>query len=305
MPPHSKPGVERRFVLSIGLTLAILAIELVGGLWTGSLALLSDAAHIFMDVFALVLSYGALRLSALPADDRHTYGWHRLEVLAALINGATLLVIALGIWREAYLRWQTPQPIRSVEMLVIAVLGLVVNLLVAFVLHGHTGTHEDGHEHPVDEDLNLHSAFLHVVGDAISSVGVIIAAAIIWATGWQWVDPLTSILIGGIILFSGYRVLRASLHILVEGVPNSLSLDQVETSMKAIPEVGGIHDLHVWNICSGHVALSAHVVLKPEGWHKPAGVMTALKETLSSRFGIDHTTIQFEEMGCSEKSCCG
>ncbi len=146
MPTHENTGAGRRFLISIGVTIAILAIEVIGGYWTGSLALLSDAAHVFMDVFALVLSYLALRLSALPADDRHTYGFHRFEVLAALINGITLGAVAIGIFSESWQRWQNPQPVKSVEMLVIAALGLIANLIVIFVLGGHHHDHE-AHQH--------------------------------------------------------------------------------------------------------------------------------------------------------------
>ncbi len=171
-------------MLSIGLTALILIAEVIGGFWTGSLALLSAAAHVLLDVFALALSFVALRLSALPADDRHTYGYHRLEVQAALVNGVTLGVIAVGIFWEASVRWSAPEPIKSVEMFIIAVIGLIVNLVVAFVLGGHQ--HQDAEDDHEREDINVQSAFLHVVGDAISSVGVIVAALAIWWTGWAW-----------------------------------------------------------------------------------------------------------------------
>ena len=200
MKPHLDHGIEKRFLVSIVLTALILVAEVIGGLWTGSLALLSDAAHVFMDIFALGLSFLALRLSALPADDRHTYGYHRLEVLAALANGLTLGVIAIGIFSEAIQRWQNPEPIKSAEMLVIAVIGLVVNLVVAFVLGGHD--HDRDEAAHGREDVNVKSAFLHVVGDAVSSVGVIVAAVLIGLTGAPWIDPLMSILIGVIILLS-------------------------------------------------------------------------------------------------------
>jgi cobalt-zinc-cadmium efflux system protein len=305
MQPHSNPGVERRFMLSIALTIAILVIEVAGGFWTASLALLSDAAHVFMDVFALALSYLALRLSARPADNRHTYGWHRLEVMAALVNGLSLLFIAFGIWRESFERWQNPQPIRGPEMLVIAVLGLVVNLLVAFVLGGHAHEHDpEEKHHEYKKDLNLQSAFLHVVGDAISSVGVIIAAVIISLTHWQWVDPLVSILIGAIIALGSYRVLRGSLHILVEGTPQGLSRDVVAQSITSIPEVSSVHDLHIWNICSGHIALSAHVVINPDGWEGSSLVMKDINNVLSDQYGINHTTIQFENTPCTMAAEC-
>jgi len=301
MEPHPRPAVERSFILSIVLTSLILIAEVVGGIWTGSLALLSDAAHVFMDVFALTLSFVALRLSALPPDDRHTYGYHRLEVLAALINGLTLGIIAIGIFWEAYLRWGSPEPIKSVEMLIIAVIGLVVNLVVAFVLGGHQHKHnEDAHE---QEDMNVKSAFLHVVGDAVSSVGVIVAAGLIWFTGWVWVDPLASVLIGVIILLGSWRVLRPTLHLLMEGVPEGLDLARMEAAFTTWPAIRTVHDLHVWSLCAGHVALSAHVVIDDQVLGQTATLMDAVKQSLAEQFGIRHTTIQLECAVCGQ-GCC-
>jgi len=310
MHTHINTGVERRFVISIVLTVLILVAEVIGGIWTGSLALLSDAAHVFMDIFALGLSYLALRLSALPADDRHTYGYHRLEVLAALFNGVSLLAIALGIFWEGYNRWQAPVHVRSVELLVIAVIGLVVNLVVAFVLGGHQ--HADEHDHSAGhahekEDLNLHSAYMHVVGDAISSVGVIVAAVVIMVSGWEWVDPLVSVLIGGLILLSSYRVMRSSLHILIEGVPVGMSVQGVAEEIQKVPGVREVHDLHVWSICSGNVALSAHLVLNDQATPETRVLMAQVKQRLLSEFDIEHTTIQLDEGDCSqdEQNCGG
>lgn len=317
MKPHNTPQLERRLVLSLGFTGLIFLAELLGGFWTGSLALLSDAAHVFMDMFAIGLSYLALRLSALPADDRHTYGWHRLEVLAALLNGITLLVISAGIGYEAYQRWLEPPQVRSREMLIIAVIGLVVNLIVALVLSGkhehllpkydeqHQHIHNGTPHNHTRKDLNLHAAFLHVVGDAVSSLGVIAAALIIWRTGWYWVDALTSGLIGVIILVSALRVTRAALHILVEGTPEGISPQVVAKGMLSVDAVDDVHDLHVWSICSGHIALSAHVVLTEEGHRQQREVMNRLKEHLRADYGIEHTTIQFEAEPCEQGSGCG
>lgn len=301
MQAHENNNTGKRFLLSIGITFAILIAEVIGGYWTGSLALLSDAAHVFMDVFALSLSYLALRLSALPADDRHTYGFHRLEVLAALINGVTLGVIAFEIFTESWQRWLNPQPVKSVEMLMIAVIGLVANLIVVFVLGGHDHEHNEGEseaEHE-REDLNVRSAYLHVVGDAVSSVGVIVAAGVIWFTGWAWVDPLMSVLIGVLILFSSWRVLKSSLHILVEGVPEGLSVEKIGQSMAEVPGVQNVHDLHVWSICSGHIALSAHITIDNVPLAEGDGIMAELKKRIT-HFGIEHTTIQFECTACGQ-----
>ena len=296
MPQHQNQTIEKRFLISLILTALILVAEVIGGLWTGSLALLSDAAHVFLDILALGLSYGALRLSALPADDRHTYGFHRFEVIAALANGVTLAGVAIGIFIEAYHRLQAPEPVKSVELLVIATVGLIVNLIVAFVLGGHD--HErDEHE---AEDLNVKSAFLHVLGDAVSSVGVIVAALIIWRTGWTLADPLMSVLIGLIIIASSWRVTKASLHILVEGVPEGFHLADVAQTMGSAPGVTDVHDLHVWSLCSGHTALSAHVVVADQSLGQAQVVMDEIKRRLRSDFGVEHTTIQFECAGCGQ-----
>ena len=282
-------GIERRFLLSLALTGLIFAAELVGGLLTRSLALLSDAAHVFLDVFALALSYVAIRLTTLPPNDRHTYGYHRLRVLAALVNGATLLVVAFEIFREAIKRFSDPEPILAGPMLVVAVIGLVVNLVVAFVLRGH--------DH---EDLNVRSAFLHVLGDALASVGVIIAGVVIILTGWTLVDPVISIVIGVIILLGSGNVLRRSVHILVEGVPRGLTATEVAESMNGVSGVSEVHDLHVWTVSPEYIALSAHVVLDDQSLSEAQGILEDLETTLSEQFGIDHTTIQVECQSCVE-----
>jgi len=280
---------ERRFLLSLSLTGLIFLAELAGGLWTRSLALLSDSAHVFMDVFALGLSYLAMRAAALPADDRHTYGFHRLQVLAALANGATLLLIAFEILREAWGRFQNPETVLAGPMLVIAVLGLGVNLVVALLLRQH--------DHA---DLNTRSAFLHVLGDALASVGVIVAGIAILLTGWLWLDPLVSVLIGLLILFSSGRVLKESIHILAEGMPAGMTAGAIADAMRRIPGVTQLHDLHVWTVAPGYIALSAHIVLQDQALSQTAQTMAALKETLLTDFEIRHTTIQCECSACSQ-----
>ncbi len=286
---HNTHQIQHRFVLSLALTSLILVAEVLGGLWTGSLALLSDAAHVFLDVLALGMSYAALRVASLPANDRHTYGFHRMQVLAALVNGVTLLVVALGIFREAWGRIAHPEPVLVGPMLVVAVVGLVVNLLVALTLREH-----DHH------DLNVRSAFLHVLGDALASVGVIAAGAIIALTGWTPADPLMSVLIGLIILVGGGRVLLQSVHILAEGMPEGLTATGVIEAMRQVPGVTAVHDLHVWTVGPGYLALSAHVVLSDQTMPQMAGVLEALKQVLSEKFGIAHTTIQCECKDCGQ-----
>lgn len=295
MHAHNDQALHKRFIASIILTGLILVAEIIGGIWSGSLALLSDAAHVFSDIFALGLSYFALRLASRPPDDRHSYGWHRAEVLAALVNGTSLVVIAIGIWVEAFKRWQSPVEVRSLEMMVIAIIGLLVNLAVAFILGGHD--HGENASR-VTTNLNLRSAFLHVLGDMISSIGVIAAAILIRLTSQQWIDPLVSMLIGIIILVSAYRVLRSSLHILIEGVPEGLSIRKINNAICTIPEVETVHDLHVWNLSSEQVALSAHVILSDQTAASQEEVMGKIRKLLEKEYGISHTTLQFEVTAC-------
>jgi len=287
---------ENRFILALALTAVILVAEVAGGLWTGSLSLLSDAAHILLDLLALGLSYAALRIAARPADDRHTYGFHRWQVVAALANGATLSIVAFWIFREAWLRFREPVAVLAGPMLAIAVLGLIVNLTVALVLREHR-----------HDDLNVRSAYLHVLGDALSSVGVIVAGVIILFTGWTLADPLVSALIGVIILVSSGRVLRESLHILVEGTPQGLATGQVCEAMSGVTGVAGVHDLHIWSVTSGYVALSAHVVLADSSLNRAPEIQDDLRRMLGDRFGIQHITVQLESAHCGQGvlSCAG
>ena len=286
---HDMLNTGQRFILAITLTTLILIAEVIGGFWTGSLALLSDAGHVFMDVFALGLSFAALRMAALPPNDRHSYGFHRFQVLAALINGATLLWIATEIFREAWIRLQTPEPVLAGPMLVVAVVGLVVNLIVALALHDH--------DH---DDLNTRSAFLHVLGDALSSVGVIVAGVVILFTGWTWVDPLASVLIATIILIGSWRVLRDAVHILVEGVPGKLTVSQVAAVMEEDPGVTSVHDLHMWTIGPGFIALSAHVLVADQLLSQTQQITDRVKRRIQEEFGIEHTTIQIECNECGQ-----
>jgi len=280
---------EKRFIFALALTAVIFLAEFIGGLWTDSLALLSDSAHVFMDAFALGLSYLAIRAAALPPDDRHTYGYHRMQVLAALINGATLLLIATEILREGWDRLQHPEPVLAGPMLVIAVVGLAVNLTVAFTLREH--------DH---DDLNTRSAFLHVLGDALASVGVIAVGVILLFVNWTWLDPLVSVLIGLLILVSAGRVLKESVHILAEGIPEGMTATAVAAAMRQVAGVDEVHDLHVWTVSPGYVALSAHVVLRDQALSQTTEIMAALKAALHDGFDIRHTTVQFECGNCGQ-----
>jgi cobalt-zinc-cadmium efflux system protein len=289
MHDHHLENNSKKLFLSIALTGLIFIAEFGGGLWTGSLALLSDSAHVFMDAFALGLSYLAIRAAALPANDRHTYGYHRMQVLAALANGATLLLISFEIIREAINRFQKPEPVVAGPMLVIAVIGLVVNIIVALVLREHDY-----------EDLNTRAAFLHVLGDALASVGVIGAGIAIYFTGQLWIDPLVSVLISVLILFSSGRLLKETVHILAEGMPDGMTASGVAETMKNVSGVTEVHDLHIWTVSPGFVALSAHVILADQNLSQTGRIMEELKSKLSSLYEIDHTTIQFECANCGQ-----
>ena len=286
---HNNEIKENRFVLALALTGIIFLAEFIGGFWTHSLALLSDSAHVFMDAFALGLSYLAIRAAKLPADDKHTYGYHRMQVLAALTNGATLFLIAFEILREAWDRFQNPEAVSAGSMLVIAVIGLIVNLIVAFTLSKHD-----------QDDLNTRSAFLHVVGDAAASVGVIAVGVILLFVNWLWLDPLVSVMIGVLILFSSGRVLKESIHIRAEGMPEGMTATSIAESMRKVSGVSQVHDLHVWTVAPGYIALSAHVTVDDQSISQTAEMMNALKETLNESYEIQHTTIQFECENCGQ-----
>lgn len=291
---HTPETKSKRIFLAIALTGLIFLAEFIGGLWTGSLALLSDSAHVFMDAFALGLSYLAIRVAALPANDRHTYGYHRMQVLAAFVNGTTLLFISFEIIKEAIHRFQNPEPIVAGPMLLVAIIGLIVNIIVAMVLREH--------DH---EDLNTRSAFLHVMGDAVASVGVIVAGIAIYFTGQYWIDPLVSLLISLLILYSSGRLLKETIHILAEGIPSGMKASEIAEMMKTVPGVTEVHDLHIWTVSPRFVALSAHVVLDDQTLSQSERIMGEFKNLLSTQYDIDHTTIQFECGNCGQGTVPG
>jgi cobalt-zinc-cadmium efflux system protein len=280
-------GITRRFGFAIALTSVTFVAELVGGLWTNSLALLADAAHVFTDLFALLLSIMAIRLANLPATDKRTYGWHRAEILAALVNGATLVLISLGILHEAWARLLDPQEVKSKEMFIIATVGLMMNLIVASRLHSHS-----------HDDLNVRSAFLHVVGDAIASVGVIAGGLIMFFTGWYILDAVISVAIVAIIFVGALRILREALHILLEGVPSRIDIQEVVARMRKVDGVNDIHHLHVWSICSHITALSAHVDVEPQFRLRQGEIVGEIERMLEHDYHIVHSTLQVECSRC-------
>lgn len=286
---HFDRSIAGRLAWAILLTALTLVAEVVGGIWTNSLALLSDAAHVFLDLFALILSLLAIKLASYPATDTRTYGWHRAEVFASFINGATVFLMAGGIMYEAIVRLMAPEPVKSVPMFVIAAIGLAMNLLAASALHRHS-----------HDDLNVRSAFLHVVGDAAASVGVIAGGVIMYYTGWYVLDAFISVGIGLIIFRSAWGVLRSSVHILLEGVPRGMSTAAVADAIREVEGVNDVHHLNIWTICSHIQALSAHVDIEPEYKGRQAVVLRAIEELLLSAYHITHTTLQVECTLCVE-----
>lgn len=256
--------------------------EAVGGWLTGSLALLADAGHMLSDVASLALALFALRVAERPATESHTYGFHRVEILAALVNGATLLALSVLIALEAVERFRQPPEIDAPWMMAIAAGGLVVNGIGLFVLHGGR-----------DASLNLRGAWLHVMMDTLGSVQALAAGGLILWLDWRWADPVASLLIAVLVVISALSLLRDTVAVLMERAPSHIDVEEVRASLLAESEVEGVHDLHVWTITSGFVALSAHVVA-PE---PPASLLGRLQDLLQQRFGIGHATLQIEPEG--------
>jgi cobalt-zinc-cadmium efflux system protein len=286
---HLDKSIANRFIYAIILTALTLVAEVAGGIWTNSLALLSDAAHVFLDLFALLLSLGAIKLAAYPASETRTFGLHRTEVFASFINGVSVFLIAIGIFYEAWGRFAQPEEVKSLPMFIIAIIGLVMNLVAASALHQHS-----------HDDLNVHSAFLHVIGDAAASVGVIIGGVIMYFTHWYVLDAVISVAIGGVIFFGAWRVIRDSAHILMEGVPRGMTTQQVAEAIRGVAGVNDVHHLNLWAICSHILAFSAHVDIEPAYKGEQAGVLRRIEELLFERYHITHTTLQVECTMCIE-----
>ena len=272
---------RRKLTLVLVLTAIYMVAEALGAWLAGSLALLADAGHMLTDVAALGLALMAVWFSSRPATSSKTFGYHRLEILAALVNGVALVVIALLIFYEAYQRWFAPPAVRGSLVMLVAAGGLVINLISAWILHG---SHEI--------DLNIRGAWLHVISDALGSIGAIVAGAIIWLYGWYTADPLFSALIGVLIVWSSWRLIRDSANVLLEGTPAHINLAAVEDVILQTQGVSAVHDLHVWTITSGREALSAHVI--HEYLISQPELLKELRTTLHDRFGVDHLTIQME-----------
>jgi cobalt-zinc-cadmium efflux system protein len=287
-PASKRSGKPLAIVL--GLTSLYLVAEVVGGLLTGSLALLADAGHMLADVLGLAMALFAIWFSQRPATPARTYGFYRAEILAAVANSLLLFGLAGYILLEAWQRFWAPAEIQSLPMLLVALGGLVVNLISLRLLHASAG-----------ESLNLRGAYLEVMADLLGSIGVVVAAAIIYLTGWWPADPLISVLIALLILPRTWSLLRGALDVLLESAPAGLDPTEIERATRSLPGVRAVHDLHVWSIASGFVALSAHVQIESRGSHD---VLHELQAMLRERFNIHHTTLQVEAVDHPDEGAC-
>ncbi len=274
---------KRLLTLSLAFTSGIAIIEILGGILSGSISLLSDAVHVFTDVIAIGLSLFAIVLATRSHSGIMTFGYHRAEVLAALANGIILASISVWVLYEAVLRVMTPRPLDAPLMLFIAGIGLGGNLVVMFLL-----------KHQAQSSINIQSAFVHVIYNIVSSVAVIITGLIAFFTGITAVDPLVAFLISGLIARSAYSIVRSSTHILLEGAPRELNIQQIVNALKQLNGVVDVHDLHVWTISTGMDALSGHIVVRDQMLSQSSRLLDEIKKMLLERFNITHTTIQLE-----------
>jgi cobalt-zinc-cadmium efflux system protein len=263
--------------------------EFIGGWWTGSLALLADAGHMLSDVAALGLSFFAIWLADRPSPAHRTYGYYRAEILAALANGTALAVISIFIVVEAIKRFGTPQDVLAGPMVVIASGGLAVNLIGLAILHAGRA-----------ENLNVRGAWLHVLTDALGSVGAIAAGLCIYFLQWQWADPVASVVIAALVLYSAWRLIEEALSVLMESAPQGVDVQTIHAALLNRPGVVAVHDLHVWTITSGLPALSVHVVTDQTAYE---AILDDARTTLHREFGIDHVTVQVEPEGFQEHAC--
>jgi cobalt-zinc-cadmium efflux system protein len=290
---RSANGGKKDLLIALAITCLMMVAEVVGGLISNSLALLSDAGHMLIDNIALILSFFAMKFSSMPANSKKTFGFYRLEILAALVNGVTLVLISFYIIYEAYLRILHPQPVHGSLMLTIAVIGLITNVIGAAVLMKHRHA-----------NLNIRGAFLHIVGDAAVSVGVIIGGIIIVNTGWYLIDPILSILISCVIIYGSWHLLTESVNILLESAPAHIDVDVVAADIAKIKGVREAYHIHLWTITSGVYALSAHVLIEDQPVSGSRELINEIRSLLSHKFNVLHSTIQLECERCSPGSVC-
>lgn len=283
---------RKRLAVAIGTTFVIFLAEVIGGWLTNSLALLSDGGHMLSDLLSLGMAFGAVTLAQRPPNQRRTFGYYRFEILAALANGALLFGVAIYILVEAAGRFGQPEPVDSLPMMIVAVVGLLGNGVAMLALRHH------------GDSLNTRGAFLHVVSDTLSSVGVIAGGALMALTGWLVIDALISVGIAVVILMGAYRLTREAVSILLESTPKAIPLEDVKMAMQMVSGVQSVHDMHLWAITSGMYALSAHVMVMSHNCGGNDGVLGSLNAQLREKFGIAHATLQIECPACCPTDHC-
>jgi len=283
----SAQKTSARLAVSAGLTLAFVVFEAIAGFWANSLALLSDAGHNLTDVVALGLSWYAIRLCTQPAHAGKTFGYHRAGILVALVNSTTLVVISLGIFWEALHRFRSTPEVQPGILIGVGAVAFVINMGTAWLV-----------KRGSENDLNLRSAFVHLMGDAVSTLGAVVAGVIIAFTGMNWLDPLVSVLIGILILWNAWGILRETVSILLESTPHDIDMNEMVRDLKGIDGVRGVHDLHVWSITRSLRALSAHIVTDDVSVSRGAAVQREVNKLVGRKYGIGHATLQLECVGC-------
>ena len=286
------PTIRKRLKIALVLVFFVMCVEVAGGIFAHSLALLSDAAHMLTDVFALSLSLMALAIAAQPSTRTKTFGYHRMEILAALANGILLLLMALGILWAAYHRFTDPGVVDGVIVTAVATVGLATNLAVLYILKDPV---HNAHNH----DLNLKAAFYHVIGDSLASVAVILGGLAMWWTRWYALDSIVAAMVALVLIWGAQSIIRDSFHILLEGVPKGISIQEVEKELTAIPAIKDVHELHVWSICSNIYALSAHALVNDQKVNQVDSILKEIETLLKEKFNITHSTVQFESSPCS------
>ena len=292
--PHFAEMIRQtsaRLSLSLFLTLAFVFIEAAAGILANSLALLTDAAHNFTDVIALGLSWYAIRLTAQPANARKTYGYHRAGILVALVNSTTLVLISLGIFYEAYRRLISPPEVQSTVLIGVGLIAVVINLLTAWLVHRGS-----------ERDLNLRSTFVHLVGDVLSTVGAVVAGVIIYFTNANWLDPFVSALIGFLILYNAWGILRDAMNILLEATPHDVDIKMMVKDMVQVEGVLGVHDLHVWSLTQNLRTMSAHILTDDLPISAGVNIQRRINEIVYHRYNIAHATLQLECIDCLPNS---
>lgn len=283
--------LQKKFQIFIWLTVFILFLEIAGGVISNSLALLSDAGHVLIDLLALVLAYFSIWLSRKAPTKKFTFGFYRTEILAAIINGVVLIFVVLYIFYQSYLRFLSPQAVKGPEMLIVALIGFLANLYIVVKMHGYE-----------KESLNVRGAYIHVLGDTLSSIGVVAAGILITITGNYIFDLIVSVMIGLFILANSLKLIGESAYVLLETVPEKFDLEKISGDIQKIEKVKEVHDLHIWSISSDVYALSAHIVIGTESVKFINRIISEINEMIKSKYNITHTAIQTECEGCVEEN---